>query len=122
MANKNLVPLVAMLVVREGKRVAPPLNKAFPFTAEEVENLREDVDYRKAVNEDEEADLAVLTAERNSPHVARAKTNAKGAGNTTAFVDGADGAQPTTGEKGQTADANKAAKAKGGTKPADDDL
>jgi hypothetical protein len=99
MANKNLVPLVAMLVVREGRRVPPPIGKAFPFTDEEVKVLREGVDYRKAVNEDEEADLASVMAERNSPHVTRAKTNAAGAGKTTAMVNGADGAQ-RTGEQG----------------------
>lgn len=112
MADKNLVPLKSIMVVREGKRVSPPIGKAFPFTADEVKVLKQDVDYRAAVNEDEEADLASIMPERNSPHVGKAKTNAQGAGKTTAMADGADGAPTTEDEEGQTSDSNKAGKAK----------
>ncbi len=112
MADKNLVALKSIMVVREGKRVSPPIGKAFKFTADEVKVLKENVDYRAAVNEDEEADLASIMPERNSPHVNRAKTNAQGAGKTTAMADGADGAPTTEGEEGQDSDSNKAGKAK----------
>lgn len=100
MADKNLVPLKSIMVVREGKRVSPPIGKAFPFNADEIKVLKEGTDYRAAVNEDEEADLASIMPERNSPHVNRAKTNAKGAGQTTTMANGADGAA-LTGEGGQ---------------------
>lgn len=125
----NLVPLKSVIVVREGKRVSPPIGKAFPFEGDEVEAMKEGIDYRAAKNEDEEADLASIVAERNSPHVARAKTNGKGAGKTTAMEQGADGAATTEGEEGQTSDSNKAGsaakpKGKATTAPAstDDDL
>lgn len=108
----KLVPLKSVMVIRDGKRVSPPVGKAFPFETEERDSMREDIDYRKAVNEDAEADLAEIVAERPSPHVVKAKTNAKGAGGTTAMADGADGAPTTEGEDGQTADSNKAGKAK----------
>lgn len=91
----NLVPLKSIIVVREGKRVSPPLNKAFPFNADEVKVLKEGVDYRKSINEDEQADLASIIPERNSPHIGGAKTNGQGAGKTTAMANGADGAPRT---------------------------
>ncbi|WLJ71126.1 hypothetical protein [Sphingomonas phage Carli] len=103
MSDKNLVPLKSIMVVREGKRVSPPIGKAFPFNPAEVKVLKEGVDFRAAVNEDEEADLASIMPERNSVHIGKAKTNAAGAGKTTAMVNGADGA-PATGE--QSGDAN----------------
>ncbi len=119
-SSNNLVPLRSIMVVREGKRVSPPVGKAFPFEDDEVKVLKEGTDYRAAVNEDEEADLASIVAERNSPHIGKAKTNAKGAGNTTAMADGADGAA-VTGEGG-----SDSAKGKTAAKPAkpatDDDL
>ena len=105
MADTNLVPLKSIMVVRENKRVSPPIGKGFPFTADEVKALKEGTDYRKPVNEDEQADLASILPERNSPHIGP-KTNAQGAGNTTTMTNGADGA-PATGQSGQNADANE---------------
>lgn len=108
--KNNLVPLVSIMVVRDGRRVAPPIGKAFPFEDEEIKVLKEGTHYRAAVNEDDEADLAAIKPERNS--AGHPKTNAKGAGNTTAMKDGADGAGTTEGEAGQDSDSNKAGKAK----------
>lgn len=119
-SSNNLVPLRSIMVVREGKRVSPPVGKAFPFEDDEVKVLKEGTDYRAAVNEDEEADLASIVAERNSPHIGKAKTNAKGAGNTTAMADGADGAA-VTGEGGSDSAKGKTA-AKPAKTAADDDL
>lgn len=110
MADKNLVPLRSIMVVRDGKRVSPPIGKAFKFTAEEVKVLKEGADYRTAVNEDEEADLADIKPERNSPHLGP-KTNARGADN------GTNG----SGE-GIEGDAKPAAKPAKGAAKADDDL
>lgn len=126
----KLVPLKSVMIVRDGRRVSPPVGKAYPFSTEERDAMREDIDYRKAVNEDAEADENEVVPERNSPHVKTAKTNAKGAGNTTAMADGFDGAPTTEGEEPQTSDSNKAgaaktpaqAKPKGSAAAADDDL
>ncbi len=117
------VILGSVILVRDGKRVSPPIGKAFKLSADEVKGLRKDIDYRDAVNEDQEADEAEVVGLRNSPHVGKPKTNARGAGNTTAMADGADGAAPTT-DAGQTADSNKGkTPAKPANKPAaDDDL
>lgn len=129
MADKKVVLLKSVILVREGKRVSPPIGKAYPLTAEEIKGLKDGVHYRAAINEDQEADDAELAPLSNSPHVGKAKTNAAGAGKTTAMADGADGTATTEGEEGQTSDSNKAGKAKvptgkaaGATAPADDDL
>lgn len=91
----NLVPLKSVVVVRKGARVSPPIGKAFPFEDEEVEAMKEGVHYRKAVNEDAEADEADLKPLGRSPHVGKPKTNAQGAGKTTAMTDGNDGTTRT---------------------------
>lgn len=93
MANKVL--LRSVILVRGGKRVSPPLNKAFPLTEDEIKGLTKGVHYRDAVNEDAVADEAEATPLSNSPHVGKPKTNAQGAGQTTAMVNGADGAPRT---------------------------
>lgn len=110
--SNNLVPLSSVMVVRGGKRVSPPIGKAFPFEDDEVEAMKEGVHYRKAVNEDEEADLADIKPERNSPHIG------KGAGKTTAMTDGADGTAPTNEQDGDSNKGKTAAK----PKPPVDDL
>lgn len=99
MADKNLVPLKSIMVAREGKRISPPIGKAFPFNADEIANLKEGVDYRAAVNEDQTVDPKDIVAERNSVGF-KPKTNAQGAGQTTTMANGNDGA-PLTGEGGQ---------------------
>lgn len=50
---KNLVPNISITVIREGKRVTPPLNKAYPFTADEVADVTKIAPnaFRKPVNE-----------------------------------------------------------------------
>lgn len=100
MADKNVVLLKSVILVREGKRVSPPLNKAYPLTADELKGMKEGVHYRAAVNEDQAATDAELTPLQNSPSVAKAKTNAQGAGQTSAMVNGGDGTA-LTGEGGQ---------------------
>jgi hypothetical protein len=94
MAKKNLVPLVSIMVVRGGKRVSPPIGKAYPFEEDELKVLKEGRDYRLAVNEDQEASEAEVKGERNSVGFTP-KTNAAGAGNSTAMANGADGSQRT---------------------------
>lgn len=118
-ASANKVTLRSVMVVRDGKRVSPPIGKAFPYSEDELEALTEGVHYRDAVNEDAEVDVEALVAERNSPHVGKPKTNAQGAGKTTAMTDGADGTAATD---EQTADANKGKTASKSKAAADDDL
>lgn len=100
MADKNVVLLKSVIIVRGGKRVSPPIGKAYPLTADELKGMKEGVHYRAAVNEDQDASDAELTPLSNSPHVGKPKTNAQGAGQTSAMVNGADGAA-LTGEGGQ---------------------
>lgn len=103
MANK--VPLSSVIVVRDGKRVSPPIGKAFPFNDDEIKAMKAGVHYRDAVNEDQEASEAELVGIRPSSHI-KAKTNGQGAGNTTAMASGFDGTAATGGQSGQSADMN----------------
>lgn len=50
---KSLVPNISITVIREGKRITPPLNKAYPFTADEVADVTKIAPnaFRKPVNE-----------------------------------------------------------------------
>lgn len=91
--SNNRVALKSVIVVREGKRVSPPIGKSFPFTAEEVEALEESnpTAIRAAVNEDEQADVASVVALANTSTRVVAKSAKPGAGKTTAMVDGLDG-------------------------------
>lgn len=93
----NKVILKSIIVVREGKRVAPPIGKAFPLTAEEIETLDEvnPTAYRDAVNEDEVVDMAEVMALGNSN--TRPGPVKAGAGKTTAVENGAD-AGPAAGD------------------------
>ena len=55
MANKKLVPTVAVTVIRDGKRVTrTPAMGAFPFTEKEVEDIKRVMPtaFRQPVNED----------------------------------------------------------------------
>ncbi len=90
MASKNKVILKSIIVVREGKRVAPPIGKAFPLTDAEIKALDETnpTAYRDAVNEDEVVDLAEVMALGNSN--TRPGPVKSGAGKTTAVENGAD--------------------------------
>lgn len=88
--SNNKVILKSIIVVREGKRVAPPIGKAFPLTAAEIEALDSvnPTAYRDAVNEDEVVDMAEVMALGNSN--TRPGPVKAGAGKTTAVEDGAD--------------------------------
>ena len=89
-ASNNKVILKSIILVREGKRVAPPIGKAFPLTAEEIDALDEvnPTAYRDAVNEDEVVDMAEVMALGNSN--TRPGPVKAGAGKTTAVENGAD--------------------------------
>jgi len=52
----KLVPTVAVTVVRDGKRVTPPIGKAFDFNADEVKAVTAQMPsaFRKPVNESAE--------------------------------------------------------------------
>lgn len=90
--SNNKVILKSIIVVREGRRVAPPIGKAFALTTEEIDALDETnpTAYRDAVNEDQVADLAEVIALGNSNTRVVPKKVANGAGKTTAVEDGAD--------------------------------
>ena len=89
-ASNNKVILKSIIVVREGKRVAPPIGKAFPLTSDEIDALDETnpTAYRDAVNEDEVVDMAEVMALGNSN--TRPGPVKAGAGKTTAVENGAD--------------------------------
>lgn len=103
MADKNVVLLKSVILLRDGKRVSPPVNKAYPLSADELKGLKEGTHYRAAINEDQAASEAELQPLARSPGTAEPKTNGQGAGNTTAMANGMDGTS-TTGE--QSGDAN----------------
>lgn len=66
-SNKKVV-LKRLIIARDGKRMEPPIGKAFEFTDEELENI-ERVNpgaLRDAVNEDDEADVNEAATLRNS--------------------------------------------------------
>ena len=98
--SNNRVALKSVIVVRDGKRVSPPIGKSFPFTAEEVEELEKSnpTAIREAKNEDDEANVAEVIALANSNTRVRPKNVKPGAGKTTAMADGMDGT--TTAEDG----------------------
>lgn len=93
-ASNNKVILKSIIVVREGKRVAPPIGKAFPLTTDEIDALDEinPNAYRDAVNEDEVVDMAEVMALGNSN--TRPGPVKTGAGKTTAVEAGADAGPP----------------------------
>lgn len=90
--SNNKVILKSIIVVREGRRVAPPIGKAFALTADEVEALEKTnpTAIRDAVNEDDVADLAEVIALSNSNTRVKPKNVPNGAGKTTAVENGAD--------------------------------
>lgn len=95
MANSNnKVVLKSVMIARDGKRISPPIGKAFPFTEDEVAEIEKvnPTALRDAVNEDDVADLAEVVALSNSNTRVVPKSAKPGAGKTTAMVDGADGA------------------------------
>lgn len=94
MANSNnKVVLKSVMIARDGKRISPPLNKAFPFTGDEVEAITKanPTALRPAVNEDSVADLAEVVALANSNTRVIPQSAKPGAGKTTAMADGMDG-------------------------------
>lgn len=97
---KSKVVLKSVIIARDGKRLSPPIGKAFPFTAEEVEEIEKvnPTALRDAVNEDDEATLAEVAALSNSNTRVNPKNVKPGAGKTTAMADGMDGT--TTAEDG----------------------
>jgi hypothetical protein len=99
--SNNRVALKSVIVVREGKRVSPPIGKSFPFTEDEITALEESnpTAIRKAVNEDQEADLAEVIALSNTNTRVNSKNVKPGAGKTSAMADGMDGTT-VTGEGG----------------------
>lgn len=102
-ASNNKVILKSIIVVRENKRVAPTIGKAFPLTTEEIDALDEvnPGAYRDAVNEDEVVDLAEVMALGNSN--TRPGPVKTGAGKTTAVENGAD-AGPAAEDAGDAGD------------------
>lgn len=100
MADKNVVLLKSVILVRDGKRVSPPLNKAFPLTADELKSLKDGTHYRAAINEDAQASEAELQPLARSPGTAEPQTNGKGAGTTTAMANGMDGTNATNQQDG----------------------
>jgi hypothetical protein len=66
-SNKRVV-LKRVIIGREGKRLEPPIGKAFEFTDEELENIERvnPTALREAVNEDAEADENEAATLRNS--------------------------------------------------------
>lgn len=119
--SNNKVALKSVVVVRDGKRVSPPIGKSFPFTEDEVEAILASNPgaIRDAVNEDDEADLASIAPLGNSNTRVITKRVKAGAGLTSAMKDGLDGAAPTGEGASDSATGKTPAKPK---KPADDDL
>lgn len=126
-SNKKVV-LKSIIIARDGKRVSPPIGKAFPFTDDEVEAIlaANPTAIRDAVNEDEQADEAEVVGMGNSNTRIVPKNVKAGAGKTSAMVDGLDGTASVEGESGSDSAAGKtpATTVKGKTpaKTADDDL
>jgi hypothetical protein len=101
-SNKKVV-LKRVIIGRGGKRMEPPIGKAFEFTDEELENI-ERVNpgaLRDAVNEDDEADTTDALVHRNSAGFKTpaaegdAKTGADAAGKAAAADKGAAGGKAT---------------------------
>ncbi len=101
----NRVALKSVIIVRDGRRVSPPLGKSFPFTEEEVEAIEKTnpTAIREAVNEDEAADAAEVVHLGMTNTRVNTKNVANGAGKTTGMADGFDGTgkTPQGGEGGE---------------------
>ncbi len=74
--STKMVPTVGVVVIRDGKRVTPEVNKAFAFTADEQKSIEEAHPgaLRKPSNEDESVTTAAASAEGSQ---ARAKGGKK---------------------------------------------
>ena len=73
-----LVPLSGTIVVRDGNRIRPTIGKAFEYTAEEVEQLRNaGAKFRAPQNEEPDAGEAA-TATKSTSNAEGAQAGAKG--------------------------------------------